>query len=44
MFAINIEKLKTLKYHIFSLVFSKCGQEYQKIIKEEESIKILKRY
>ena len=26
----------------FSIVYSKCGHEYEKIFKEEESIKILK--
>ena len=37
MFAINIEKLETLKYHLFkkktsglSVVYSKCVREYQK--------------
>ena len=46
MFAINIENFKRLKYHIFflkktlnlSIVYSKCGHEYEKIFKEEESI------
>ena len=50
MFAINIENLKNLKYHIFSkkkklsisIVYSKRGYEYEKIFKEEESIEILK--
>ena len=48
MFAINIENLKTLRYHIFenilslSIVCSKCGHKYEKIFKEEESIEILK--
>ena len=46
MFAINIEYLKKLKYHMFlnlSIVYSKCGHEYEKIFKEEEeSIEILK--
>ena len=49
MFAINIEQLKTIKYHIvflrkidLSIVYSKCGHEYKKIFKEECSIKILK--
>ena len=50
MFAINIENLKKLKYHIYffkkilslSIVYSKCGDEYEKIFKEEESIEILK--
>ena len=42
MFAINIETLKKLK-HIFlkkalslSIVYSKCGHEYEKIFKGEE--------
>ena len=26
----------------FSIVYNKCGHEYEKIFKEEESIKILK--
>ena len=30
---------KSLSY---SIVYSKCGQEYEKIFKEEESIEILK--
>ena len=44
MFAINIENLKSLRYHIFkkklslSIVYSKYGQEYEKIFKEEELI------
>ena len=49
MLAINIENLKKLKYHTFlkktlslSIVYSKCGHEYQKIFKEKESIEILK--
>ena len=50
MFAINIENLKTLKYHIFkkkkklsfSIVSCQCGHEYKKIFKEEESIQLLK--
>ena len=50
MFAISIENLKiTKKSYIkkkntltFSIVYSKCGHEYEKIFKEEESIKILK--
>ena len=48
MFAINIENLKKLKYHIFlkkalsiSVVYSKCEHEYEKMFKEE-SIKILR--
>ena len=47
-FTINIENLKKLKYHIFkkktlslSIVYSKCGHEYGKIFKEEQSIEIL---
>ena len=49
MFVINIEKLKTLKYSILYIkkqklslfiVYSKCGHEYEKIFKEEESIEI----
>ena len=42
MFAINVEHLKKLKYHIilkkalsFSVVSNKCGHEYEKIFKEE---------
>ena len=49
MFQINIENLKTLKYHIFlkttidlSIANSNCGNECKKILKEEESIEILK--
>ena len=45
MFAINIENLKILKYHIFfkkildlSIVYKECGHEYKKIFKEEKSI------
>ena len=46
MCTINIENLKKLKYHIFSkkslsIVYSKCGHEYEKIFKEEVSIEIL---
>ena len=43
----KIENLKTLKY-VFSkniksfYIFSKCGQECEKIFKEEESVEILK--
>ena len=43
-----MENLKTLKYHIFLknitsfCCYNKCGHEYKKIFKEEESIKILK--
>ena len=46
MFPINIGNLKTEISYIFkkglSIVYSKCGHEYEKIFKEEESIKILK--
>ena len=49
MFAINIENLKKLNYHILfkktlclSIVYSKCGHKYERICKEEESIEILK--
>ena len=49
IFTINIESLKTLKYHIFlnkmlnlSVVYSKCGHEYKKIFKEVDSIEKLK--
>ena len=51
MFVINIEKLKTLKYHIFfkktdlSIVCGKCGHEYKRKylkFKEEELVEILK--
>ena len=50
MFVINIEnsRKKTKVSYIFkkklslSIVYSKCGHEYQKIFKEEESINILK--
>ena len=48
MFAINIENFKKLKYHIFletlylSIIYSKCGHEYEKIFEKEESIEILK--
>ena len=48
MFAINIENLRKLKHHIFlnktlslSIVYRKCGDEYEKIFKEEESTEIL---
>ena len=47
MFAINIENFKKLKYHIFlealylSIIYSKCGHEYEKIFGKEESIEIL---
>ena len=46
MFAINIEYLKKNKVCVFkktrslSIVYSKCGHEYRKIFKEEESIVI----
>ena len=46
---LNIKNLKTLKNDIFkkkkldlSIVYSKCGHEYKKIFKEEDSIQILK--
>ena len=49
MFAVTIENLKKTRIsYIFketsslSIVSSKCGQEYEKKIKEKESIKILK--
>ena len=46
MFAINTENLNALKSIIIFLkkhyVCNKCGNEYKKIFKEEESIKILK--
>ena len=50
MFAINIENLKKLKYHVFlkktlfclSFVYSKCSHEYEKIFQRQESIEILK--
>ena len=48
MFAINIENLNSLKYHVFkkktnlSIVYSKHGHEYKKIFKGENSIEILK--
>ena len=48
MFAINIENLKTLKYHILlkktlglSIACSKCVHKYKKIFKKE-SVEILK--
>ena len=48
-FAINIQNLKKLKYQILlkktlnlSGVYSKCGHQYKKIFKEEQSIEILK--
>ena len=47
MFAINIENKKKLKYHFFkesslSIVYCKCCNKYGKLIKEGESIEILK--
>ena len=49
MFAVNIEKFKNAKItFIFqkslglSIVYSKCGHEYKRIFKEEESIETLK--
>ena len=48
MFVINIENFKKLNYHIFlktlsfSIVYSKCGHEYKKIFKGQESTEILK--
>ena len=48
MFAINTENLKTLKYIYLkktlslSIVYNKCGHEYEKNFKEKESIEILK--
>ena len=49
LFAVNIESLKILKYHIFfqkklavSIICYKCGNEDKKISKEEESVDILK--
>ena len=51
MFAIDIEDSITLKYHMFSekkntlslsIGYSKCGHEYKKMFKKEESIEILK--
>ena len=48
MFAINIENVNK-KYIIYfqktlslSIVYSKCGDEYEKKFKQEESIEILK--
>ena len=42
MFVVNIENLKTLKYHIFfvktlvlSIICSKCGNKIEKIFREE---------
>ena len=48
MFAINVKNLKSLKYPRLKktldiyFVYGKCGHEYKKIFKEEESIDILK--
>ena len=49
MFAINIENLKSLKYHMFlknildlSVVYSRSGYEYKRIFKERDSNEILK--
>ena len=49
MFAINLDNLKKIKYYFFLkktlslfIVYSRWGHEYEKIFKEEESIKILK--
>ena len=51
MFAIKTENLKNPKILyiyflkktlILSIVYSKCGHGYEKIIKEEESVEILK--
>ena len=46
---VNTENLKNLKYHTFlektlvlSFICSKCNNEDQKIIENEESIEILK--
>ena len=45
----NTENLETLKYHIFvdktlvrSIICDKCGNNDEKIFKEEHSIEILK--
>ena len=42
----KLEKLKILypleKTSVFSIIFSKCKNEDEKIFKEEESIKVLK--
>ena len=45
----NIVNLKRIKYHLFlgkkkslSIVCSKCGCEYEKIHKKEESTEVLK--
>ena len=49
MFAINIEKFKNPKISYIlkqtlglSIVYSKCGHEYKKIVKVEESIEKLR--
>ena len=51
MFAIKTENLKNPKILyiyflkktlILSIVYSKCGHGYEKILKEEESVEILK--
>ena len=48
IFLINIDNFKKWKYHILknalslSIVYRKCGHEYKKIFKEEESIETLK--
>ena len=49
LLVVNIENLKTLKYHIFSrkkmflfIICDKCGSENEKIFKEKESVEILK--
>ena len=51
LFVASIKSLKTLKHQIFSkkkkyfflsIICSKCGNEDEKIFKEEESIVILK--
>ena len=44
---VNIENLKTLIYFpkyisFFSIIYSKCENEFEKIFKEKESIDILK--
>ena len=47
MFTINVENLKTIKYHTslkkhFSIICSNCGNKYQKIFTGKESIKVFK--
>ena len=49
LFVASIENLKILKYHtfskktlVFSIICSKCENEDEKILSEEESIEILK--